>query len=123
MRVNSIIQSTLMLLAIIVMPVQAKNWYLEPLHAVEQAVKEQDPEAQYQLAMMYRVGQGVEKDLSVAADLFERAARQGHSLAQYQLGQQYKYGLGVEQNARMAEKWLTKAAGGEPKKRPLPKPH
>lgn len=69
-----------------------------------------DPEAQHNLAMLYRTGRGVEKDLTVSARWFRRAAERGVADAQYYLGHLYDTGEGVEQSAKYAFVWYRKAA-------------
>jgi TPR repeat protein len=69
-----------------------------------------DPEAQHNLAMLYRAGRGVEKDLAVSARWFRRAAEQGVADAQYYLGHLYDTGEGVQQSAQYAFVWYRKAA-------------
>ena len=76
----------------------------------EQAAKQGNADAQYQLGFMYETGQGVEQDYRRAAQWYEKAAAQGHAQAQYQLGCLYREGLGVEENDEEAEKWWQRAA-------------
>ena len=59
-------------------------------------------DAQYQLAALYRAGQGVTKDHSVAAHWYKKAADQGHVKAQYNLGVLYEHGWGVDKNTGQA---------------------
>jgi len=75
-----------------------------------------DAEAQYNLAILYRSGRGVAKDLDASRRWFLRAAQQGLAAAQYQLGYLYDTGEGVEQSDRYAFLWYRKAAEqGHPK--------
>jgi hypothetical protein len=67
-------------------------------------------EAQHNLAMLYRTGKGVEKDLEASGVWFWRAANQGIADAQYYLGYMYEKGEGVEQNNQYALVWYRKAA-------------
>lgn len=69
-----------------------------------------DPEAQHNLAMLYRAGKGVEKNLEKSAHWFREAADQGVSDAQYYLGYMYDTGEGVTQNYQYAVVWYHKAA-------------
>ena len=57
-----------------------------------------DADAMVNLGTMYVKGYGVEKDLSVALALFERAAKAGHEVASFYLGGMYENGIGVETN-------------------------
>ena len=52
-------------------------------------------DAQYQLAALYRGGQGVAQDHGKAASWYKRAAEQGHIVAQHNLGCFYFEGEGV----------------------------
>ena len=58
----------------------------------------------------YRYGQGVPKDLSKAAELYQKAADQGDVNAQYRLAQLYEKGDGVPQDFRKAAELYQKAA-------------
>ncbi|NOX93279.1 MAG: sel1 repeat family protein [Gammaproteobacteria bacterium] len=69
-----------------------------------------DAEAQYNLAMLYRAGKGVEKDLSASFKWFQQAAEQGISDAQYYLAHMYDNGETVEKNLPKAFEWYRKAA-------------
>ena len=67
-------------------------------------------EAQFQLAVLYDNGVGVEKNLQKAAQWFRKAANQGHVLAQYSLSVCYDTGSGVEKDAAKAFEWCMKSA-------------
>jgi len=69
-----------------------------------------DPASQYNLAMLYARGDGVEADLAAAARWFRKAAEQGQVEAQARLGGMYAHGLGVEQDYAEAARWFTRAA-------------
>jgi len=69
-----------------------------------------DAEAQHNLAILYRGGHGVAKDLDKSRQWFLRAAEQGVAAAQYNLGYMYDMGEGVEQSDRYAFLWYRKAA-------------
>jgi len=73
-------------------------------------------EAQFNLGLCYKRGEGVERDAAAAVHWFSRAAREGHEpLAQTNLGVSYYFGEGVEQNATEAVGWFGLAAEqGEP---------
>lgn len=66
--------------------------------------------AQYNLAILYFTGQGVERDMGQAFRWTEAAALQGHSDAQYNLGSLYLAGDGVARDAEQAVAWFGKAA-------------
>ncbi len=67
-------------------------------------------QAQFNLALLYSRGQGVDRDPSKAAQLFESAANQGLVQAQYNLGLAYLTGNGVAKNEDAAISWFQKAA-------------
>ena len=67
-------------------------------------------EAQNNLGVMLKDGQGVARDEREAAEWFLKAARQGYALAQSNLGWMYQAGLGVEQDYRQARHWYLEAA-------------
>ena len=69
-----------------------------------------EAEAQYNLAMLYRDGKGVSKDMAQSALWFRRAAEQGLAAAQYQLGYLYDTGEGLAQSDHEAFVWYRKAA-------------
>ena len=62
-----------------------------------------DANAQYELAMQYMSGSGVEEDPARAAGLLEQAAEQGHMEAAYHLGACYQRGYGVQQDLEAAQ--------------------
>jgi len=66
-------------------------------------------DAQYQLAALYRGGQGVDQDHSKAAYWYKYAAEQGHVKAQYNLGVLYEQGWGVDKSTDQARNWYEKA--------------
>jgi uncharacterized protein len=65
-----------------------------------------DPDAQYNIAQAYFLGRGVPRNMNLAEQWYERAARQGHEEAQGALG------LILFQNGRRAEAmpWIERAA-------------
>ncbi|MEE8307059.1 MAG: ankyrin repeat domain-containing protein, partial [Gammaproteobacteria bacterium] len=68
------------------------------------------PEAQYQLAGLYRAGRGVEKDHEQAFYWVKEASLQDHVKAQYNLGVMYEHGWGTDVNLDNALKWYRAAA-------------
>ena len=82
---------------------EAALWYRM---AAEQGVSE----AQNNLGVMYKDGQGVEQDFKEAAHWFLLAAQQDNTLAQLNLGWLYHAGKGLRQNADSARYWYSKAA-------------
>ncbi|OGV66124.1 MAG: hypothetical protein A2283_15270 [Lentisphaerae bacterium RIFOXYA12_FULL_48_11] len=73
-------------------------------------VRKIDAEAQYNLAVCYYKGDGVEKDPVKALELLMKAAERGNAGAQGGLGIIYASGDGVEKNQVKAIEWYTKAA-------------
>ena len=62
-------------------------------------------EAQLFMAVLYRYGLGVEKDLVRAAGWYEKAALQGDVDAQNEIGFFHELGLGVKQDIQVAGEW------------------
>lgn len=81
----------------------AVEWYRK---AAEQGLSE----AQNNLGVMYKDGQGVAQDEGEAVRWFLLAARQGNVLAQSNLGWMYQSGRGVAQNFDSARYWYHEAA-------------
>jgi len=69
-----------------------------------------DAEAQFNLGVLYDEGAGVERNLSIAADWYRKAANQGFMDAQTNLGILYYHGLGVDRDLAEAVRWFTMAA-------------
>jgi uncharacterized protein len=67
-------------------------------------------EAQSDLAVMYRDGQGVLKDYGQAVLWFRKAADQRFAAAQNNLGAKYEVGQGVPKDVQQAVFWYRKAA-------------
>ncbi len=69
-----------------------------------------DADAQNNLGLMYRKGQGVPQNYAEAAKWFRLGAEQGDAAAQNNLGLMYDTGDGVPQDYAEAEKWWRLAA-------------
>ena len=69
-----------------------------------------DPQAQYDLGVMYFNGIGVNNDPNTAYRWFHKAANQGHAQAQNNLAVMLSKGFGVRQNNSEAYIWFLKAA-------------
>ena len=69
-----------------------------------------DAEAQYNLGVCYKNGDGIEKNLTKAVKWYEKAAEQGYASAQCNLGYCYEFGVGVEKNILKAVDLYKKAA-------------
>lgn len=68
-----------------------------------------DPEAQYQLGMIYLRGEGVAVNQAAAVEWLKSSAEQGHMAAQLALADCYTYGWGVEVDEEKAEYWRRKS--------------
>ncbi|MFP4177745.1 MAG: tetratricopeptide repeat protein [Acholeplasmataceae bacterium] len=96
-------------LALILMNDQKKpDSYIRRL--LEQAAVLEHPHAQYNLAVMYQKGDGVEQDLRKAFLWYQKAAEADLDIAQYNLGMLYLQGLGTEKDVKKARIFLEKAA-------------
>ena len=73
------------------------------------AAENDNKEAQYNLALLYFNGHGVQKDKKKAFALFEMAAHNGDPDAQHQVAILYKRGKGTPPNDKMAAEWAHKA--------------
>jgi len=67
-------------------------------------------EAQYNLAMLYDRGIGVENNDIEALKWYRQAAEQGYAKAQYNLGMMYYFGKGVPQDKATGYQWVILAA-------------
>jgi TPR repeat protein len=66
--------------------------------------------AQFNLGQMYRLGQGIPKDVVEAARWYRLAAAQGDAQSQYNLGVMYYNAQGVPRNFVFSHMWLTLSA-------------
>ncbi len=72
--------------------------------------KNNDANAQFELAVCYETGKGVFKNGHLAIYWYEKAARCGIAAAQYELGKQYENGCVVTKDDYDANYWYRKAA-------------
>jgi TPR repeat protein len=86
--------------------------YRTALREWQPLAEQGDPEACYQLAILYYRGEGVLQDYAEAAKWFERAANGGDPDAQYNLGLMYANAQGVARDLVRAHLWFTLAAAG-----------
>ena len=56
----------------------------------------------YELGLRYQAGEGVEKDLQIAFEMFQLAADRNHIAATFSLGLCFENGKGVEKNEHKA---------------------
>ena len=66
--------------------------------------------AQFNLALMYKAGEGVPQDYAEAARWYRQAAEQGDADAQFSIAIMYDNGQGVPQNDVEAVRWYRQAA-------------
>jgi|GEM_PF-2655617 len=69
-----------------------------------------DAEAQYEMGLRYRRGDGVFEDDYESARWLLQAAEQGHADAMYEVGIAYDSGIGLPMDADIADEWFRKAA-------------
>ena len=85
--------------------IEAVEWY-------SKAADQGHAQSQYQLAVLFSLGIGVETNKERAAFLMRLAASQGYPNAQYALGAMYAAGDGVAKDRDEAARWYAKAAEG-----------
>lgn len=66
--------------------------------------------AQYNLGLLYDIGQGAPKDYDQARQWYEKAAAQGQADAQVNLGILYDYGRSIQQDFKKAVYWYRLSA-------------
>ena len=77
----------------------------------EQSARAGNPEAQYQMGLMYEKGMnGLKPDMKKAVAWFETSARAKYSKAQLRLAQCYEFGNGVTKNQDTARAYYKQAA-------------
>ncbi len=69
-----------------------------------------DDRAQFNLAVSYSYGNGVEKNPAEAFKWYEKAALQGNTRAEFNLASSYFDGQGTERNRQQAIRWYEAAA-------------
>lgn len=69
-----------------------------------------DAQAQFNLGVLYTLGDGIKKNPEKAFECFKESANQGHATAQYNLAHCYLNGTGVTPNPQEAFNWFKKAA-------------
>lgn len=73
----------------------------------EAAAELGNPNAQYELGILYERGDGVPKDLAKAVVFYQKAALNGNQAAQMDLGYMYLTGDGVPSDYNAAKQWLS----------------
>ena len=83
----------------------------EGVDLIRKSANQNQPAAQYRLAKLYEVGEGVAQDASLARQLTERAARNGNRIAMHDLALYYAEGRGgITAELPTAANWFKKAA-------------
>ena len=81
-----------------------------PFAATKAKADAGDATACYQVALAYKEGSGVEKNLSAAFNYMKAAAEQGYSPSYIEVAKMYHGGRGVTKDRDVAEQWYQKAA-------------
>lgn len=84
--------------------------YAEAFSFYQQLAEQGDAKAQFNLGVMYDLGQCVTQNYSFAVSWYLKAAEQGNANAQYNLALKYQTGQGVIQDDTKAVYWYRKAA-------------
>jgi S1-C subfamily serine protease len=84
-------------------PTEALKWY-------QKAAEQSNNLAQFQLGVMFDIGDGVAKDYTEAAKWYRKAAEQGNDSAQCDLAEMLESGRGVETNQTEAVDWYQRSA-------------
>lgn len=80
------------------------------LEELEEIALKGDVELQYQLGILYQLGEETEKDYQKAMKYLKMAAENGNENAQCELGHMYCTGNGVERNYKEGFKWFKLAS-------------
>jgi serine/threonine protein kinase/TPR repeat protein len=88
----------------------AAQRYADAIAILKPLAENGNAQAQVKLADAYSEGQGVDRDLKLAATWYEKAALQGSAGAMLKLGAMYASGNGVAQNNNLAYVWYGAAA-------------
>lgn len=83
---------------------------VDPLAAAQAKADAGDAAACYQVALAYKNGEGVAKNLSTAFQYMKSAAEKGHTPAYIEVAKMYHGGRGVTKDRDVAEQWYQKAA-------------
>jgi TPR repeat protein len=84
--------------------------FVATIEALGRAAQRDQPDAQFELALMHANGFGTVPDLRTASVWMRRAARNGHVEAQFQIAVLTYRGAGVVQDHREAAQWFRSAA-------------
>lgn len=92
------------------LPQQAQTQQATPITTPKTTDTPHDAVALYQKAKKYEKGKGVEKNTTLAFELYQKAAEMGLDSAQNKLGACYEDGVGVFSDKEKAFHWYQKAA-------------
>ncbi len=90
-------------------PVEMPPFTIGPA-SLRHAAAKGDPSAQFEVAVRFAEGKGIQQDLAQAVRWFQRSASQGNATAQYRLATHYERGLGVKADIARARIWYQRAA-------------
>lgn len=94
---------------------EGEHHAVEVAHFYELAAAQGLTEAEYNLAMCYEEGTGVDVDLEEANRWYVRAAEKGDTDSEYALGCNYYHGIGFDVDFEEARRWYARAAAkGDP---------
>jgi TPR repeat protein len=88
----------------------AKKDYKTALNYFQQGAKEGHAVAEYQLALLYEKGQGIQRNAAQACFWYEQAANHGSARAQFALGFLHTQGQLKPLNFMEAARWFEQAA-------------
>ncbi|QHI69877.1 tetratricopeptide repeat protein [Tichowtungia aerotolerans] len=101
------------------LPILNTSFHKEPLEAVQSHARQNQPEAQLELALRYYAGYQVERDPRLAFEWMSRAAGQENADAQFLLSRMYAEGVGTEEDREQSEAWFAKAIAADPQNKML----
>ncbi len=76
---------------------------------VADLAKQGDAQSQYELALMYDLGLGIDKNLDSAFEWYQKSANQDYAKAQYNLGIFYALAKSVDKDIDKSKYWIRKA--------------
>jgi TPR repeat protein len=79
---------------------------------LERAAAQGHAASQFELAVLYCTGKGVEKNLAQAVGWYEKAAQEGHVTAKHNLGVMLINGMGVEADPARGARLVQEAGAG-----------
>jgi Sel1 repeat len=101
--------STLVMLSALCLPVTSFSQSAEIKELIEDA-KNGSKSSMYNLGVRYGEGDGVKKNMELANQYYEEAAKRNYAPAQNNLGWSYREGLGVKKNTAIAIYWFRLSA-------------